>query len=489
MRKLKRLILQFFLLLLIIGIGMIVFNFVNFNSRQISGINPIDETYVDDLALERLSDAIKINTASLREKIDTQQFLLLDSLMMASFPNVYKELNVISVNQFSKVLKWKGRDSQLKPVLLLAHLDVVPVDTNAMLHWQQNPFSGAIINDTIWGRGTLDDKISAFGILEASEQLLKENYFPERDIYFAFGHDEEISGLRGAKEIAKLFKSKNLEFEYVLDEGTLVLNDAMPGLSKPLALIGIAEKGYVTLNLNVELDEGGHSSMPGKETAIGIISKAINNLQENPFPARIDGASAELFAHVGPEMSPLFKTLFSNMWLFESVLINQLGNISTSNAMIRTTTAPTIISGGFKENVLPTTVNAKVNFRILPGETKESVVNYVKNIIDDQRVSITQIPGGSDPSKVSSTESFGYRVLERSIKEIFPETIICPSLVVAGTDSRHYQEVSENILRFLPIQLEKSDLTRIHGYNECIPISGYKKAIRFYYQLIKNSSK
>lgn len=489
MRKLKRLILQLFLLLVILGIGIIAFNFVNFNSQQITGITPIDEVYVDDLALERFSDAIKINTASLRERIDTQQFLLLDTLMMSSFPNVYKELKVNSVNEFSKIFKWKGRDSQLKPILLLAHLDVVPVDTNAMKHWRQDPFSGKIINDTIWGRGTLDDKISAFGILEATEQLLKENYLPERDIYFAFGHDEEISGHRGAKEIAKLFKSQNLKFEYVLDEGTLVLNDAMPGLSKPLALIGVAEKGYVTLDLKIELDQGGHSSMPGKETAIGIMSKAINNLQENPFPARIDGASAELFAHVGPEMSPVFKTLFSNLWLFESVLINQLGNVATSNAMIRTTTAPTVISGGFKENVLPTTVNAKVNFRILPGETKESVVNYVKMVIDDQRIAITQVLGGSDPSNVSSSKSFGYRVLERSIKEIFPETIICPSLVVAGTDSRHYQEVSDNILRFLPIQLEKSDLTRIHGYNECIPISGYQRAIRFYYQLLKNSSK
>ena len=489
MRKLKRLLFQLILMMFIILIGIIVFNYVNFNSRQIEGVQAVDEIFVDDLVIDRFSDAIQMNTSSLPERIDTNQFVLLDSLMKTNYPNVYHELQVTTINKFSKVFKWRGRDNQLAPVLLLAHLDVVPVDTLALQHWNQDPFSGAVVKDTIWGRGTLDDKISAFGILEAAELLIKENYFPERDIYFAFGHDEEIMGKHGAMQIAKYFKEKGIHFEYVLDEGTLVLNDAMPGLSQPLALVGVAEKGYVTLGLNIELEEGGHSSMPGKETAIGIMSRAINQLQEHPFPARIDGASAELFNHVGPEMSPLFKTLFSNMWLFKPLLIKQLGNITTSNAMIRTTTAPTIINGGFKENVLPTTVSAKINFRILPGETRASVKKRVEEIIHDDRIVVQQMEGGSDPSPVSSTQSFGYRVIERSIKEIFPQSIVTPALVVAGTDSRHYTDVCDNILRFLPIHLEKADLTRIHGYNECIPTKGYKKAIRFYYQLIKNSSK
>ncbi|PHN05615.1 M20 family peptidase [Flavilitoribacter nigricans] len=487
-RFLRRL---FFALLLILGLLALIIwiNVIRFSSRQIA-VDPIEKVAIDGGVSGRLSAAVQLPTVSYPDHIDTSAFLDLDTLIRRSFPGVDSSLERIRVNPYSQVFRWPGQQSDMAPILLLAHLDVVPVEPEAEKNWSHPPFAGQIADGYIWGRGTLDDKISAFAILEAVEQLLRERYAPNRTIYLAFGHDEEVSGEAGARAISNYFAEQNIRFEYVLDEGQLILRNALAGLEPPLAMIGIAEKGYLTLDLEVELEEGGHSSMPPPATAIGVLARAIDQLQQHPVPARIDGATRGLFEFIGPEMSPLYKSLFANLWLTEPLLIDQLSQGNASNAIIRTTTAPTVIKGGVRANVLPTQAAAQINFRILPGETVESVRDYVEKIIDDERVRVSFEKGSwqKDPSAISGTGTFGFGVIQKTIQQVFPEVVVAPALVIGATDARHYQQVSEQIYRFQPLVLDQPDLSRIHGLDERVSEAGYADAIRFYLQLIRNSS-
>lgn len=477
------------IILLTLLVLVIWINVIRFSSRQIV-VEPIERVAVSPEAGGRLSAAVRLATISSPEGIDTSAFLALDTLIRSSFPLVDSLLERLEVTPFSQVWRWDGQQSSMAPILLLAHLDVVPAEEEATQNWRYAPFSGQIADGYIWGRGTLDDKVSAFAILEAIEQLLREDYRPNRTIYLAFGHDEEVSGLAGAQTISNFFAQQHIRFEYILDEGQLILNNALAGLDPPLAMIGVAEKGFLTLDLKVELEAGGHSSMPPPATAIGILARAINRLQEQPVPARIDGATRGLFEFIGPEMSPLYKTLFANLWLTESLLIKQLSAGNASNAIIRTTTAPTVIQGGVRANVLPTQAQAKINFRILPGETTESVTKYVEEVVADERIKISAPEHNwqNNPSAISGTNTFGFGVIQKTIQQVFPEAVVAPALVIGATDSRHYQLVSDQIYRFLPLVLDQADLSRIHGIDERVSTEGYADAIRFYQQLIRNSS-
>ncbi len=490
MRRLFRLLIRLFIFAFVIILGIMTVKTVTFASKQII-VQPVSPVTISEKAVQNLSKAIQLPTISEPGRVDTLAFLQLDTLIQRTFPNIDSLLEKNYIHQLSPVFKWQGKNSNFAPVLLIAHMDVVPIEESSKNQWEALPFSGDVRDGFIWGRGTLDDKMSVFGILESVEQLLKEDYIPERTVYLAFGHDEEISGANGALSIANWFKQQNIRFEYVLDEGLIVLENALPGLEKPLAMIGVAEKGYVTLQLTATLKEGGHSSMPPKETAIGILSKAITNLEAHPFPAKLDGATRGLLDHAGPEMNFPFNALFANLWLTEGLLKWQFSQKTTSNALLRTTTAPTIISGGIKDNLLPTTAQATINFRILPGETTKTVADYVRKTIADDHIQVKEYAGsfGNNPSKVSSTNTFGFLVIQKSIREVFPNAVVAPALVIAATDSRHYQEVSDNIYRFLPMQLTNEDLSRIHGINERISVENYHQAIRFYRQLILNSCK
>ena len=489
-KRLKWLIRRIVFFTLLIIVGIMIFKTISFKSKQIS-VASIEAIPVNDDVVNRLSEIVQIPTTSYEDRIDTAAFLTFQNYLDSNFTLVDSLLEKKIVNKFSIVYKWPGKNPRLEPILLMGHIDVVPVEKESWSAWTHPPYSGAISQGFIWGRGTLDDKVSILGVLEAIEILLKENYQPERTVYLACGHDEEISGFNGAQAIARMFIQQGLHFEYVLDEGMVLLEDALPGLSKPVALIGTAEKGYTTLKLTARLLEGGHSSMPPPETAIGILSEAILSLQNNPFPAKIEGPIKTLFEYAGPEMNFPLNTFFANTWLTGSLLKWQLSGKNTTNALIRTTVAPTILRSGLKDNVLPTEATAKINFRIAPNETSESVLNYVKKVINDDRVLVESGDSkfSSDPSPISDIYSFGYRVIEKTAHEVFPEIYVAPTLVLAATDSRHYVEVSKNIYRFVPIRMKQEDTKRIHGIDERIEIENYKNAIRFYHQLLKNSCK
>jgi len=268
-----------------------------------------------------------------------------------------------------------------------------------------------------------------------------------------------------------------------------VIDDALPGLEQPLAMIGLAEKGYLSLELIARLPEGGHSSMPPAQTAVGVLSQAISQLQNNPFPAQIAGATRELFMYAGPEMNWPVRAVFANLWLTEGLLISQLSKTNTTAAMIRTTTAPTMVRAGVKDNVLPTEARAVINFRILPGETTETVINRVHRVIGDDRVTVAPLDSNIfNPAPVSETSTFGFQVIHKTIGQLYPEAVVAPSLVIGATDSRHYQEVALQTYRFRPIQLEQADISGIHGIDERISVANYEKSIQWYYQLLRNST-
>ena len=489
MRKFFKLFFGLLFILLLVLLAIVLFKTLTFNSKQIKSSKKIPQIEISNTSIDRFCTLLKFPTISYPKRIDTLAFIKQDSAIQRMYPLLHTRLERQTINDFSLVYHWKGKDSDLDPILLISHLDVVPPEKDES-HWKHPPFSGKIIDQNIWGRGSLDVKISTVGILEAVTLLLEEEFQPSRDIYLAFGHDEEVGGQRGAKAICEFFKTKNIIFEYVLDEGLVVLQDALEGLDKPLAMIGIAEKGFANMSLSVQLKEGGHSSMPPSETTIGMLSTAIGKLRENKFPSKINGAAKGLFEYAGPEMSSLYKVLFANLWLTKGVIKKQLAKDATAVALLRTTTAPTIINAGIKANVLPSKAEAVINFRILPGETVETVKQRVIDVIDNPLIKVSLDENFfSNPSKVSDLDSFGFRTIQKTVQETFHESIIAPGLVIATTDSRHYASIAKNIYRFLPVEISRDDIKGIHGHNEHVSIENFKNTIRFYKRLIVNSGK
>ena len=477
------------LIALLVLAAIITIKTLTYKSLQVQA-TPVPLIQVGNEAAEHLAGAIKIPTVSNEDssQFDSVPFLQMHEYLKKTYPLTDSLVAHETVNKYSLLYKWTGTDATAKPILLLAHMDVVPVEEVSMKQWVQLPFSGNIADGYVWGRGSIDDKLSVIGIMESVERLLHEGYKPARTVYLAFGHDEEISGRNGAAQIAALLKSRGVHAELALDEGMSITKGMVPGIKKDVALIGIAEKGFVTTQLTCHVN-GGHSSMPAKETNIGVLSTAIAKLQAQPFPAHISPATQQFMDHVGPEMSTGLKMLFANMWLFKRVFISEMDKTSSGSATLRTTTAPTIFKSGVKENVLPTEATASVNFRILPGETVASVIAHVKEIINDPRIEVKAGQWSKEPSPISSTESAAYKNIETTIRQLWPNAIVSPSLVLGGTDSRNYIDVADNIYRFQPIPFSPDDLTRLHGINERMGVEDFKAAVNFYYLLIKNTTK
>jgi carboxypeptidase PM20D1 len=400
-----------------------------------------------------------------------------------AFPEVHSQLERETVRRHSLLYTWRGTDPSLKPILLMGHLDVVPIEPGTEHKWSEAPFSGRVSGGSIWGRGAVDNKSAVVGMLEAVEMLLKEGFRPARTVYLAYGHDEEVGGTQGAKEIAVLLKRRGVELEMVLDEGGVIGDGLLPGVSQPVALVGIAEKGFVSIELTVQ-QAGGHSSLPPPQSTVGILGAAIARLEENQMPARLEAPTRQLFARISPQFPVAQRAAFANLWLTRPLVMRKLEDNPATNAMVRTTTSATIFEAGEKENVLPIRARAVINFRILPGDSVADVVNHVWRVIDDRRVEVRTAKGFSaEPSAVSSTESEGFRKLEQAVVSTIPDAIVAPYLVVVVTDSRYYADLTSNIFRFQPVRVASGDLERMHGSDERIAVRDYEQAIRVYRQV------
>ena len=451
---------------------------------------PVREVAVPEGAAERLAGSLRIRTISHEdpEAFDAEAFRGLHAYLQTAFPRVHSQLRRETVQTHSLLYTWEGSDPSLKPTLLAAHLDVVPVEPGTEQKWQADPFGGRIADGLIWGRGAIDNKSAVAGTLEAVEMLLGEGFRPARTVHLAYGHDEEVGGTAGAREIATLLKRRGVELEMVLDEGAVIGEGVLPGISDPVALIGIAEKGFVSVALTART-AGGHSSLPPRRSAIGILGAAVARLEEEPMVARLEGATRQLFDRIGPHLPFSQRVVFANLWLTRPLVMRRLEASPATNAMVRTTMAPTIFHAGTKDNVLPSHARAVLNFRILPGDSVADVVEHVRRVVDDGQIEI-EIAGAfsAEPSAVSSTESQQFRMLERTIRSLTSEAIVTPYLVAVVTDARHYGDVSGNVFRFLPLRLTPADIQRMHGTDERLAVENYHGAVRFYRQLLLNAA-
>jgi carboxypeptidase PM20D1 len=333
----------------------------------------------------------------------------------------------------------------------------------------------------------MDDKGNLMAVLEAVEHLVADGAAPRRTIYLAFGHDEEVGG-RGATATAALLASRDVELEYVVDEGGAITTGLVAGVAAPVAVVGIAEKGYVSLELTAHA-EGGHSSMPPTQTAVGRLGLAVARLEAHKMPRAIRGATAAMLDYIGPEMAFPRRLALANRWLFGGLVARSFGATPGGDAMLRTTTAPTILQAGVKENVLPSTARAVVNFRILPGDSVAGVLAHARRVVADSQVTIAVIASNvSEPSPVSPTESENFRLIQRTITQVAPGTVVAPWLLVGGTDSRQYTRLTSNVYRAEVATIGPDDLTRTHGTDERLAIPDYARAIAFFVQLLRNSA-
>ena len=418
---------------------------------------------------------------------DDSSFADLRRHLVASYPLIHEALERDRVSAHTLVFRWEGNDPSLPATVLMAHQDVVPVDAGSESDWLHPPFGAEVEDGFVWARGALDDKLGLFAILESVEALLRQGFEPRRTLYLVFGHDEELGGPEGASQVALLLAQRGVEVGLVLDEGGAVTEGQVPGVTQSVALVGVAEKGYMTLLLEVNAS-GGHSSAPPSQTAIGILSQAIARLEANPFDADLGEVGRAFFEQgLGPASSFGLKLVYGNLWFFEPLLIQVLKADSSTAAMVRTTTAPTLIEAGTKENILPTRASAFVNFRILPGENQASVVSEVRRTVSDDRVLIRVAGDSRAPSKASSLDSPAWETLRLTIREIFPDAVVAPYLVLGGTDSRYFRPLCDCVYRFLPVRLGSDSMSLAHGTNERIPIASLLEAVRFYHQLILNT--
>lgn len=476
-----------FLLVVIAALGVVtavlLFNTFRHSSVQVlTRDNPAPA--LSDSAVRHFQRAIGFKTISHGESslFDSGQFLGFRKFLETTYPKMHQQLNREVVAGYSLLYKWEGTNQSLKPIVLMAHQDVVPIEESTKSMWTADPFAGTVKEQFIWGRGSTDDKINLIAICEAVETHLEDGHQPERTFYLVFGHDEEVGG-RGAMAIASLMKQRGIEAEMVLDEGGIITKEKVPGLKKPLALLGTAEKGYLSLELTVEIP-GGHSSMPEKETAIDVLAKAIVQLRSHPFEVEFSEPLQDLFQHVGPEMPFLQRMVMANQWLFKPMIVSSYEKSGPGSAMMRTTMVPTILQAGIKDNVVPTQAKCTVNFRLLPGDLSDHVMARVKDIINDDRVKIERLEKGAiaEASAVAPVDGFGYKTVDVTIKQTYPNIVTAPFLMIGATDSRHFGEVSKNIIKFSPM----IDPIGFHGIDERVSLESYQTAIWFYFHLFRS---
>jgi len=491
--KLRGILIGLLALVLVLAAVLLV-NTWRLGSLPPAAAQPLPAPADLDAAAQRFAGAVRIPTISLAEggaeaSGQVDHFPELHAYLAQCFPLIHSRLHKDVVNGRSLLFTWPGSDAKLQPVLLTAHLDVVPIEPTTAANWMHAPFSGDIADGFVWGRGSQDMKHIAMAMLESVEHLLAQGYQPRRTVLIALGHDEEISGRRGADAIADLLQQRGVRAQFSLDEGSAILSGVIPGMQRPIAQIGLSEKGYLTLLLTAHA-KGGHSSMPPPQTAVGKIGRAVARLEKQQMPATLEGPGGAGLRALAPAMPFSMRVVVANEWLFGPLLKRQLSKSRETNALIRTTTAPTMIDGGVKDNVLPSEATAVVNFRLAPGDTVEQVKAHVKAVIDDDDVSIAEQGGaGSAATPVADANGPGFQLLSQVIARIAPDAVVVPGLVVTATDSRHYGRVSDAAYRFAPARMDGEAIARIHGVNERMDIRNYGEMIAFYTELVARAAR
>jgi carboxypeptidase PM20D1 len=434
-------------------------------------------------AIEHMSAAIQLRTETPNDdyQFDTATFMHYRKFIESTYPLIHKNLPRTIVDSFNYIYEWKGTDTTILPMVLMAHYDVVPVEASAIKLWHAKPYGGEVKDNYIWGRGVLDDKSSMISILEAAEAQLAKGFQPKQTILLCFGADEESSG-RGATAVVKYFKAQNKRFDLVVDEGGEISTEDNKSIKAPIASIGVGEKGYVTLVLTAQ-KAGGHSSIPAAATAIDMLSNAIAKVSQNPMPTKLTPPIEAYLSSISAYNENFFeKMALSNLWLFKSTVINNLAKQPTTNALIRTTLVPTVFNSGVRDNVIPTFATAYINSRILPGQSSKDVFDYVQKTINDTNIKITYYKNFmTEPSPTTDVNSKYYKRVEKAVRGVVKDVVVAPMLMVGATDSRNYREVSDGVINFSPL----TDAKGYHGIDERMQISDFQKCFNFYTLLIK----
>jgi len=485
-----RLILAAIAVLLAAAAGFIGYRTFSFTAPPPSAVAEAPDTsaYPIDTsaAAMRLAEAVRYRTVSLVEETeDRAQFDQFQTWMQQRYPAFHAVARREVIGELSLLYTWQGSDAGQPPMLLLAHQDVVPVPDDTRSQWRVDPFGGVIKEDAVWGRGAIDDKGSLVALLEAAEYLATSGRRPSRTIMFAFGHDEELGGDNGAVQIARTLSERGIRAWFVLDEGLAAL-DRHPLTGGPAALIGISERGSGTLQVRA-VGQPGHSSMPPPETAVSLVAEAVDRIHAMPIEQRLEGGPAlGMMRALAPELSFTNRMALSNEWLFAPLLRARMEGNPAARALLGTTVAPTMIEGGVRPNVLPGEATAIINFRIHPRDSAPELLRRAREAVADMDgVTVEWAEAPREASVISSTASTSYALIAALAHEMLPDAPVAPGLVLAGTDSRHYANVAENVYRFQPIVLSAEDLEMPHGLNERLSAQNFERMIRFYIGLME----
>jgi carboxypeptidase PM20D1 len=447
-----------------------------------------DENVNLDRYIDTLCEAIRCKTVSNSDEslTDWDEFEKLHKLFEKKYPLIHKNLTKRAVGKAGLIYIWQGSDSSLKPIALIGHQDVVPVQEEKLADWTHAPFGGEIDGGFIWGRGSTDMKNQVIGILESVETLLEDGFEPKRTVVLCFGYNEELLDTEDASApmISKTLENDGIMLESVLDEGGAILELDIPHvINDKVGGVGIAEKGYCDFEISVDA-KGGHSSTPPKHSAVGELSKAILDLENHQFPAKVTREMKIIIDTIARTTELPVRFVGCNLPVILPALTPILSRIPPVASVMRTTTAVTMTNGSPQANVLPQKATATVNFRIMPGTTIADVEKHIRRVIRNKNVEI-KLLGGNEPSIVSPTDTLTMDVISKVCSGLYNMSVPAPFVVMGATDARHYQNVTNQIYRFSPFVMSPEILMLAHGTDERIPIDCLENGIVFFKRYIK----
>ena len=434
-----------------------------------------------DAAVDALQKLVQCKTISYNDRAaeDEAEFRKLIDLLPGLYPKVFEACSFQELPDRALLFRWPGKKSDA-PSVMMAHYDVVPVNESG---WDKPPFAGIIEDGILWGRGTLDTKVTFNGVLSGANTLIADGFVPENDIYFAFSGGEEVNGM-GAVNIVNYFKENGIQPALVVDEGGAVVENVFPGVKAPCGMIGIAEKGMMNVQYTAR-SNGGHASAPSPKTPITTLANACRRIVKHPFKMHITKPAAEMFDTLGRHSSFVFRLLFANLWLFRPVL-NLYCNLCGGeiNALVRTTTAFTMMEGSNARNVIPAQASLVSNMRLNPADSVASATEYLRKTVKDDAVEITVLES-FEPSPISETGCESWNKVAAAVANTWPGCIVSPYLMVQCSDSRHYRDLSNHVYRFSAMDMTAEERKSIHGNNEKIRLESIAKAVEFYIRLMK----
>jgi carboxypeptidase PM20D1 len=499
----KRRLFRFCVTVLVVAfafVAVLVYNAWRMPTRQTEESFEKPDAIDREVVAKRLTEILTPLTIAVRDadQLDTKPFEELHTLFERSFPLTHEQLTRERLGDppISLLYTWKGSDPSLPAVLLMSHLDVVPIDPATRELWQKSPETPEFDGTFVWGRGALDVKSGAAAMFEAVELLLTKNFVPERTVYLAMGHDEEVGGRNGNRVIAHTLQQRGVRLQFVLDEGGAILDGVIGGIAKPVAFVAVAEKGAALMTITAH-GSGGHGSMQSDQSAISRLVRALRRIETNPMPADLDQGTNLLLEFLGPEMSFFSRLVVANRWCCEPLIVARFASAKTTNAVIRSTTSFTGLESGFVANGVPQRATARIDVRMLPTDRTEDIRKRIEQLVDDPSVVVRQSEddrgvvveieaGLGRNSTISAIDSKPFQILQRTIHQVHNDCVVAAGLTAVATDSRHYADLTDNTFRFIPLRMNSEDLQRVHGVNERIAADNYVEIIQFFAQLIRN---